>query len=91
MPESKIDVLLNEIQKLSAAMERMSRAQPGAGFDRDYVAMQIQGHQKLLAIQDRYIKSNPNNRETLNVARLAHNQIQEHLTLLQGIQKELGQ
>jgi putative membrane protein len=74
----------------SAAMERMSKAQPGAGFDRDYVALQIQGHQKLLAIQEAYIKNAPNNREALSVARLARGQIQEHLALLQDMQKELG-
>jgi len=75
----------------SAAMERMSRAQPGAAFDREYVAMQLQGHQKLLSIQERYIQSNPSNREALNIARLARSQIQEHLALLQNMQKELGQ
>jgi len=74
----------------SAAMERLSRAQPGPGFDRDYVAMQIQAHQKLLAIQENYIKNASNNREALSVARLARGQIQEHLALLQDIQKELG-
>jgi len=74
----------------SAAMERLSRAQPGPAFDRDYVALQIQGHQKLLAIQEGYIKNASNSREVLNVARLARGQIQEHLALLQDMQKELG-
>ncbi len=77
-------------QEDSAAMERMSRAQPGPDFDRDYVGMQIQGHQKLLQIQDGYLKNASNDRALMNVARLARGQIQEHLALLGEIQKELG-
>jgi predicted outer membrane protein len=74
----------------SAAMERMSRVQGGAAFDRDYVTMQLTGHQKLLAIQEGYLKNASNNREILNVARLAREQIQEHIAQLQDLQKELG-
>ncbi len=77
-------------QKDAAAMEKMSRAQPGAAFDKEYVAMQIQGHQELLGIQERYLQSNPGNREAMNVAKLARGQIKEHLTMLQDMQKELG-
>ncbi len=77
-------------QKDSQAMERLSKAQPGAAFDRDYVTLQIQGHQELLKLQEDYLKQGSGNRETTNVARLASGQIKEHLTLLQDIQKELG-
>lgn len=77
-------------QKDSAAMEKMSRAQAGAAFDKDYVAMQLQGHRELLAIQERYLQGNPGNREAMNVAKLARGQIKEHIALLEGIQKELG-
>lgn len=77
-------------QKASVAMERMSRAQPGAAFDKDYVALQIEGHQELLKLQETYLQQSSGNRETTNVARLSRNQIQEHLTMLQDIQKELG-
>ncbi len=77
-------------QKDSAAMERMSRAQPGAAFDQEYVALQIQGHQDLLKLQEGYLQNTSGNREMTNVARLARSQIQEHLTMLQDIQKELG-
>jgi len=52
--------------------------------------MQIDGHQKLLAIQERYLQGNPGNRESANVAKLARGQIKEHLTMLQDMQKELG-
>jgi putative membrane protein len=77
-------------QKDSEAMERLSKAQPGAAFDRDYVTLQIQGHQELLKLQDSYLQQGSGNRETTNVARLARGQIQEHLTKLQEIQQELG-
>jgi predicted outer membrane protein len=77
-------------QKDSQAMERLSKAQPGAAFDRDYVALQIQGHQELLKLQETYLQQSSGNRETTNVARLSRNQIQEHLAMLQDIQKELG-
>lgn len=76
-------------QEDSAAMERLSKAQPGAALDREYVAMQIQGHQKLLQLQESYLK-NSGNREMTNLAKLARGQIKEHITLLEGLQKELG-
>jgi predicted outer membrane protein len=76
--------------KDAQAMERLSKAQGGAAFDKDYVGLQIQGHQELLKLQEDYLKQGSGNRETTNVAKLARNQIQEHLTMLQDMQKELG-
>lgn len=78
-------------QNDAAAMERMSKAQGGPAFDKDYVAMQLKGHQDLFAVQERYLQGNPQNRELMNVAKLAMGQIREHIALLQDIQKELGQ
>jgi predicted outer membrane protein len=77
-------------QKDSQAMERLSKAQAGAAFDKDYVALQIQGHQELSRLQETYLQQGSGNRETTNVARLSRGQIQEHLAMLQHIQKELG-
>lgn len=77
-------------QKDSAAMERLSKAQPGAAFDRDYVELQIEGHQRLLKLQDDQIQKS-GNREMTNIAKLARGQIQEHLAMLDMIRKELGQ
>lgn len=74
----------------AAAMERMSKAQGGPDFDKDYVAMQLKGHQDLFAIQERYLQGNPQNRELTNVARLALGQIREHIALLKDIQNELS-
>jgi putative membrane protein len=74
----------------AAAMEKMSKAQPGAAFDRDYIAAQLKGHQDLLNIQELYLQNAGGNRETANIARLARGQIKEHLVLLQDIQSELA-
>jgi putative membrane protein len=76
--------------KDAQAMERLSKAQAGAAFDKDYVALQIQGHQELLKLQESYLQQGSGNRETTSVAKLARNQIQEHLAMLQDIQKDLG-
>jgi putative membrane protein len=75
----------------AAAMERMSRAGPGPEFDRDYVRLQIDGHQEQLAIQDRYLAGAPQNREQVAIAKLARGQIREHLARLEDIRRELGQ
>ncbi len=77
-------------QKDAQTMERLSKAQPGAAFDKDYVALQIQGHQELLKLQEGYLPQSAGNREMTNVAKLAQGQIKEHLVLLQDLQKELG-
>ncbi|MEZ0169219.1 DUF4142 domain-containing protein [Microvirga sp. TS319] len=73
----------------SATMERLSKAQPGAALDREYVGMQIEGHQKLLKLQESYLQ-NSGNREMINIAKLARGQIKEHIALLEDIQKGLG-
>lgn len=77
-------------QDASAAMEKLSRAQPGPAFDQDYVAGQIQGHQDLLAVQERYLNSGSSNRELTSIARMARTTIREHLTLLQQIKGDLA-
>ncbi len=78
-------------QKDAQAMERLSKAQAGAAFDKDYVALQIEGHQALLKLQETQLQQASGNREMSNLAKLARGQIKEHLALLQDMQKELGQ
>lgn len=65
--------------KLSA-MSRMT----GRAFEMGYVAMQIEGHQKLLGIQERYLAEG-RNPDFRHVAMLARGQIREHLKLLNDI------
>jgi putative membrane protein len=70
-------------------MEKLQKAEAGAGFDKEYIQGQIQGHEELLQIQETYLKSGKD-RENLNVTKLMRGQIKEHLTLLQDIEKQLG-
>jgi predicted outer membrane protein len=74
----------------AALMERMSRAQPGPDFDRDFVQLQLDGHRDLLQVQERYLAGNPRSREQRAIALMARTQIREHIALLEAIQQELG-
>jgi len=76
-------------QEDSAAMERLSKAQPGAALDREYVTLQLQGHQKLLKLQEGFLQ-NSGSREMTNIAKLAGGQIKQHIAMLEALQKELG-
>jgi putative membrane protein len=56
----------------------------GAEFDKEYVAGQLDGHKKLLMIQEDYLKVGQN-REHLNVAKLARGMVKEHIDHLEMI------
>jgi putative membrane protein len=58
----------------------------GENFDRDYVEAEIEGHNRLLQIQEAYITGGKDQAQ-LNVAKLARGMIKEHLTLLTAIEK----
>jgi putative membrane protein len=70
-------------------VQKLQSAQAGAEFDRQYLQGQIQGHQNLLQVQERYLQSNPQNREHMNVAKLARGQIREHIALLENMQQKM--
>lgn len=70
-----------------AAIEKLKSVK-GAAFDRAYVQAQIEGHQKLLGIQESYL-ANGKNREQVGYAKLARGVIKEHLVLLGKIQSSL--
>jgi putative membrane protein len=69
-------------------LQRLQQAS-GAEFDRMYLEGQLQGHRDLLQVQERYISSNPRNREHLNVAKLARGHIREHLAVLESLQQKM--
>jgi len=85
---------MSGMQQMDAEMremvEKLRGMQAGAQFDREYIQGQIQGHQQLLQVQERYLQGNPQNREHMNVAKMARGHIREHITMLQDIQKNLG-
>jgi putative membrane protein len=77
------------MQMDAKAREMMQKlqSQQGAEFDKAYLQAQLQGHQELLQVQEQYLKSNPQNREHVNVAKLAQGRIREHIALLENMQK----
>ena len=70
-------------------IEQLRSAQIGAAFDRAYLQGQIKGHSDLLQVQERYIQSNPQNREQLNIAKMALGHIREHISMLEAMQQQL--
>ena len=70
------------------AVQRLREAEEG-DFDRAYLDLQTQGHQQLLAIQERYLQrgKDPASRA---VAMLARGHIKEHLTQIDLLKRSLG-
>jgi len=57
----------------------------GAAFDKAYLQAEVDGHTKLLGIQNSYLNTGKM-REALDVAKLAKGMITEHLQLLSDLQ-----
>ncbi|MBQ0821473.1 DUF4142 domain-containing protein [Microvirga sp. HBU67558] len=83
MPPMQMDASAGDM------MQKMQNQQAGAEFDKMYLQAQLQGHRDLLQVQERYLQSNPQNREHMNVAKLARGQIREHIALLEDMQKAM--
>jgi putative membrane protein len=75
------EVMQNLDAEGKAAVEKLRNLRAGAEFDREYIRYEVEGHRKLLDIQEAYLKS-PDNLDETNVAKLARGMIKEHLTLL---------
>jgi len=70
-------------------MQKMQSQQAGAEFDKMYLEAQLQGHRDLLQVQERYLQTSPQNREHMNVAKMARGHIREHIAMLEEMQKTL--
>jgi putative membrane protein len=70
-------------------LQKIRGEQAGSSFDRQYLQAQIDGHEKLLRIQENYLGSG-RNVEALNIAKLARGMIKEHLQLLTDIRMEMA-
>jgi putative membrane protein len=71
-------------------IQKLQNQQAGAAFDKEYLEGQLKGHRDLLLVQERYLQSNPQNREHMNVAKMARGHIREHIAILETMQKTLG-
>jgi len=67
------------------AFQKLQSTQAGAGFDSEYLRMQMDGHNKLLKIQEDYLGSGKN-LAFVSTAKLARGMIKEHLQLLADIE-----
>lgn len=77
--DAEVEAMLDAEGK--STLEKL-RAASGADFDKAYVAAQLDGHKKLLGIQEEYLKVGQN-REHLSVTKLARGQIKEHIDHLE--------
>ncbi|ANY83669.1 hypothetical protein BB934_36075 (plasmid) [Microvirga ossetica] len=70
-------------------IQKLQNTQSGEVFDHQYLQGQMEGHKGLLQVQTQYLQSNPQNREHVNVAKLARGMITEHIALLEDIQSKM--
>ncbi|MBB3950886.1 DUF4142 domain-containing protein [Aureimonas jatrophae] len=84
--EAEVEAMIDPAGKES--LEKL-RGLSGAEFDKMYVMAQLDGHRKLLTIQEDYLKAGKN-REHLSVAKLARGQVREHIALLEDLQSKMG-
>lgn len=68
---------------------KLQNAPSGEAFDRQYLQGQMEGHSALLQVQTDYLQSNPQNREHINVAKMARAVIVQHIALLEDIQSKM--
>ncbi|MFL5183328.1 MAG: DUF4142 domain-containing protein, partial [Microvirga sp.] len=73
-------------QKHAARIQKLQQEHAGDAFDKDYVKGQLDGHRELLQIQERFIQARSQNREAVNVAKLAAGHIREHIQVLEDLQ-----
>jgi putative membrane protein len=76
-------------QKHAEMVQKLQQAKAGEAFDKEYVKGQLEGHQELLQIQERFLQGRPQNREAMNTAKMARGHIKEHIAMLKEIQKDL--
>jgi putative membrane protein len=84
--DEEVEAMLDE--EGTAKLEEL-RGMTGADFDSAYVTAQLEGHNMLLDIQETYLEVGQN-REHLNIAKLARATIREHITHLEALQAMMG-
>lgn len=84
--ESDVEAMLDAESK--ASLDKLKSAS-GKDFERAYVTAQLDGHKKLLTIQEDYLRVGQN-REHLSVTKLARGQIKEHIDHLDVLKSKVG-
>ncbi|OAV49409.1 hypothetical protein A6U98_13760 [Rhizobium sp. WYCCWR10014] len=84
--ESEVEAMLDADGKSS--LDKL-KATAGKDFDKAYVTAQLDGHKKLLTIQEDYLKVGQN-REHLSVTKLARGQVKEHIDHLDMLKSKVG-
>jgi putative membrane protein len=74
-------------QDVADTINRLKRMSPGSAFDREFVAAQIEGHEKLRGIQENYLKAGKD-APTIDTSKLILGMINEHLTLLSDLRRD---
>ncbi len=69
-------------------VDRLKNTAAGADFDKAYIDHQLEGHKRLLEIQEAYLANGKDSYSTA-VAMLARGHIREHISDLEVIQQEL--
>jgi putative membrane protein len=70
----------------AAFLNRIAALMRPRSASETYIRYEVEGHRKLLDIQEVYLKA-PDNLDQANVAKLARGMIKEHLALLADIDK----
>jgi len=84
--DDEVMAMLDDDSK--SMLEEMSGLS-GDAFDTSYVTAQTEGHEKLLQIQEDYLKVGTN-REHLSIAKLARGMIKEHLQHLEDLKSMMA-
>lgn len=85
---SKLDTASPDPES-KAVLESLKGVGSGKSFDTAYVKVQVDGHQKLLRIQEAYL-ANGHDITHRSIAALARGHIKEHLANLELLQRQLG-
>lgn len=88
MPPTDEEAMTMAGPDAQAKLDEM-KAMSGADFDKAYVTANLDGHKKLLEIQETYLTVGTN-REHLSVAKLARGQVKEHIDHLEELSAMLG-
>jgi putative membrane protein len=83
------ELMQNLDSNQKAITERLRGMRSGVDFDREYIKQQLDGHRKLLEIQQTYLRA-PDNLDETGIAKLASGMIKEHLTLLGDLARAGG-